>query len=476
MTMVKQYIGGKLVEGRGRPLEVYNPATGEIAGTVGSATAAQAEEALAAALLAHQTWAKTPVSERIAWLMRLREACLAERETFVRLISEESGRTYPLACADFDWCMTSFVFYSDEVKRVYGTHFPNLNGDGSFHCVMRQPIGVVVAHLAWNYPMGNAGLKIAPSVVSGCACVVKPSSQTPLATLYLGEVAARIGFPPGVINILSGPSSEVGSALNRSVIPKMIALIGSNETGLRIMREGATSIKKYSFELGGNAPVVVMDDADPDEVAQNLIAKKCGFAGQTCVNYNRIYVHERIYASIAERVRERLKDVVPGAWKDAGNVVGPMINPEARDRMFGLIDDAVARGATLVCGGHIPEGKEKGAFITPALLVDVSDDMRVSNEEIFGPIIPLQPFRTLEEAIEKANHTQYGLSAYFFGHRAADIMRAFRGFQAGEIFINGSGGTEFSPHSGTKQSGVGVDKSFWSLEEYFDLKYLSMLP
>lgn len=474
--MVKQYIGGKLVEGQGKPLEVYNPATGEVVGVVGSATAAQAEEALTAAQTAFKMWSKTPVAVRIEWLMRLREACMAERETFVRLISEESGRTYPLACADFDWCMTSFTFYSDEVKRVYGTQFPNLDGDGSFHVAARQPIGVVVAHLAWNYPMGNAGLKIAPSVVSGCACIIKPSSQTPLATLYLGEVVERIGFPAGVINILSGPSSEVGSTLNRSVIPKMITLIGSNETGLKIMRESATSLKKYSFELGGNAPVVVMDDADPDEVAQNLIAKKCGFAGQTCVNYNRIYVHDKLYADVAKCVQKRLKDVVPGSWKDVGNIIGPMITPEARDRMFDLIDDAVAQGAELVCGGQIPEERKNGAFITPALLVDVNDDMRVSNEEIFGPIIPLQPFKTLDEAIEKSNATQYGLSSYFFGHRAADIMKAFNGFEAGEIFINGSTGTEFSPHSGTKQSGIGVDKSFWSLEEYFDLKYLSMLP
>lgn len=474
--MYKQYIDGKLIDGAGRALDVLNPATGEVAGTVGCATAEQAEEALLAAQRAQKAWAKVSPAERISWLLKLRDACETEREKFIELIAAESGRTYPLACADFDWCMISFQYYCDEFKRIYGTQIPNLGNDGSFHVVERQPIGVVVAHLAWNYPLGNAGLKIAPSVVSGCACIIKPSSQTPLATLYMGEVAARIGFPAGVLNILSGPSSEVGKTLNSSRIPKMITLIGSEETGLAIMREGATSIKKYSFELGGNAPVVVMDDADPDAVAANIIAKKCGFAGQTCVNYNRIYIHRSIYEAVIERIAARLKDVVPGSWKDAGNVIGPMIDMAARDRMFALIDDAVASGAKLVCGGEIPAGFEKGCYITPALLRDVTDDMRVSTKEIFGPVIPVQPFDQLDEAIEKANNTIYGLSAYYFGHRAPDIARAFRGFEAGEVFINGSGGTEFSPHSGTKQSGVGVDKSHWSLEEYFDLKYLSMIP
>lgn len=474
--MYKQYINGRTAEGRGKPLPVYDPATGEEVGVVGSADASQAQEALEAARRAFVTWSKTPIGERIAWLLKFREACLAESDKFIRLISQESGRTYALAKADFDWCMISFSYYCDEVKRVYGTQIPNLGTDGSIHVVERQPVGVVVGHLAWNYPLGNAGLKIAPSVVSGCTCIIKPSSQTPLATLYLGEVAERIGFPAGVINILSGPAGEVGRTLNSSTIPKMITLIGSSETGLAIMREAATSIKKFSFELGGNAPVVVMDDADPDAVVANLIAKKCGFAGQTCVNYNRIYVHEKIYEQVIECTKKRLADVVPGRWKDPGNVIGPMINKEARDRMFRLIEDAVAKGASLLSGGTIPEGFEAGCYITPALLRDVTDDMRVSTEEIFGPIIPLQPFSDLDEAISKANNTIYGLSAYFFGHRAPDIAKAFSGFEAGEIFINGSGGTEFSPHSGTKQSGVGVDKSLWSLAEYFDLKYLSMIP
>ena len=312
--------------------------------------------------------------------------------------------------------------------------------------------------------------------VSGCCCIIKPSSQTPLATLYLGVIAEKIGFPAGVINIISGPASEVGKTLNSSSIPKLITLIGSSETGLQIMREGAASVKKYSFELGGNAPVIVMPDVDLDEVAANIVAKKTGFAGQTCVNYNRIYVQERIYPQLCEKVAEKLRAVKLGRWKDEGQVMGPLINKKARDRMLELVDDAVKSGAKLVMGGEVPEDFAKGAYMTPALLVDVTDDMRVSREEIFGPIIPMQPFKALDEAIEKANNTIYGLSSYFFGHNAKEISKAFEGMEAGEIFINGSGGTEQVPHAGVKQSGVGCDKSPWSLEEYFDFKYCAMIP
>lgn len=476
--MYKQYYNGRLVEGQGKPMDVINPATGEVIGTVGCATAEQTKEALAAAERAQKAWAKTSLDERIDWMLKLREACIAEREKIVDLVSAESGRPYPAACADFDWMMISFQYYSEEARRMYGTTFNNHSTPNGnvYHIVERRPIGVVVGHVAWNYPLGNAGLKIAPSVVSGCACIVKPSSQTPLATLYIGEIAARIGFPAGVINILSGPSGEVARTLNESTIPKMITLIGSSETGLQIMREGATSVKKYSFELGGNAPVIVMDDVDLDEVAANIVAKKVGFAGQTCVNYNRIYVHEKIYDALCDRVAEHLKGVILGKGRDEGYVMGPVINMEARDRLLGLVEDAVQCGAKLMMGGEVPAEFARGSYMTPALLKDVTDEMRVSKEEIFGPIIPMQPFSDFDEALEKANNTIYGLSAYFFGHRAQEIAKAFETLEAGEIFVNGAPGTEQTPHAGVKQSGVGCDKSHWSLDEYYDFKYLGMKP
>lgn len=476
--MYRQYIDGRLVEGEGRPLNVLNPATGEVVGVVGSATAGQTEEALESARRAFPVWSKMTVYERVNWILKLRDACMEERDVFIDLVSKESGRLYAAACADVDWFFTSFAYYTDEIKRMTGTTFSGLSSapGAAYHIVEHQPLGVTVGHLAWNYPMGNMSIKLCPSLAAGCPCIIKPSSQTPLSALHVGEIAAKIGFPAGVLNIISGPADEVGSTLNRSAIPRMITMIGSTETGLKIMREAATSVKKFSFELGGNAPVIVMDDVNPDEVAANIVAKKTGFSGQTCVNYNRIYVHEKIYRGLAERIAALLTKFVPGQWRDPGAVIGPLIDRRARDRMLELIDDAVSHGAKLVTGGGIPQGSEAGNYIMPALLTGVTDSMRVSREEIFGPIVPLQPFDDLDRALEQANDTPYGLSAYYFGHRAPEIAKAFEAFRVGEIFVNGGGSTEFLPHAGTKQSGIGCDRSRWSLEEYFDIKYISLVP
>ena len=476
--MFKQYINGKLVDGKGKIAEVFDPSTGEVIDTVSCATAEQTKEALNAAAEAYKTWSKTPVNERYNWLMKLKSACVAERDRLIDLVSFESGRPYPAACGDVDWLLTSLSYYAEEAKRMDGEVLPtqSVNGKENYHIVTRRSLGVTVGHIAWNYPLGNASIKLAPAVASGCTCIIKPSSETPLATLYLGVIAERIGFPAGVINILSGPASEVAKTLNESDIPRMITLIGSYETGLAVMKQGASSLKKYSLELGGNAPVIVMPDADLDEVAANIVAKKVGFAGQTCVNYNRIYIHERIYAELCEKVAKELAKVKLGRYKDEGYIMGPVINRAARDRMLELIDDAVRSGAKLVMGGEIPAEFAKGSYITPALLVDVTDEMRVSKEEIFGPIIPLQPFSDFDEVLKKANNTIFGLSAYFFGHNAKEIAKAFEMLEAGEIFVNGGIGSEFTPHPGLKQSGIGCDKSKWSMEEYYDFKLLSLVP
>lgn len=478
MNIYKQYINGKTVDGLGKKLEVYNPATDELVGTVSCATAEQTGEALSAANEAFKKWSVTPVNERAAWLYRLKEACTAERDKLIDLVSFESGRPYPAACGDVDWLLTSLSYYAEEAKRIEGAFLPSLcvGGKINYQVITGQPVGVTVGHLAWNYPLGNASIKLAPAIASGCTCIIKPSSETPLATLYLGVIAESIGFPAGVLNILAGPADEVAKTLNESRIPRLISLIGSYETGLKLLKQSTTSLKKYSLELGGNAPVVVMPDADLDETAANIVAKKVGFAGQTCVNYNRIYIHESIYGIMCEKIASELSKVKLGKYKDEGYIMGPVINKKARDRMLELIEDAVNGGATLVTGGELPEEFKSGSYITPALLKDVNDTMRVSTEEIFGPIIPIQPFAELDEAIEKSNNTIFGLSAYFFGHNSKEMSRYFEGVRAGEIFVNGGIGSEFSPHAGAKQSGIGCDKSKHSLEEYYDIKFLSMIP
>ena len=476
--MFMQYINGKTVDGKGKLSPVYDPSNGEVIDTVSCADAEQTKEALLSAAEAFKTWSKTPVNERYNWLMRFKDACLAEREKLIDLVAFESGRPYSAAEGDFNWLITSLTYYAEEAKRINGEVYPTryVGNKENYHIVTRTPIGVTVGHIAWNYPLGNTSIKLAPAVASGCTCIIKPSSETPLATLYLGVIAEKIGFPAGVINIISGPAGEVAKTLNESDIPRMITLIGSYETGLKLLNQSSTSVKKYSLELGGNAPVIVMPDADLDETAANIVAKKVGFAGQTCVNYNRIYVHESVYNELVEKVAKELSRVKLGRYKDEGYVMGPVINKKARDRMIELIDDAVKGGAKLVMGGEVPEEFKNGSYITPALLKDVTDDMRVSTEEIFGPIIPMQSFSDFDDVLERANNTMFGLSAYFFGHNSREIAKAAETIRAGEIFVNGGVGSEFTPHPGHKQSGVGCDKSKWSMEEYYDFKLISLVP
>ena len=372
--MYKQYINGKCVDGKGVINKVYDPATDEIVGEVCCANAEQAREALNAAHGAFETWSETPVNERAQWMLKLRDECIKERDKLIELVSKESGRTYAFACGDVDWWLTSLWYYAEEAKRINGEILTSPFSDTRF-LVARQPIGVTVGHVAWNYPLGNASVKACPAIASGCTCVIKPSSETPLATLYIGEIAERIGFPKGVLNIVSGPAGEVAKTLNESTIPRMISLIGSHETGVKLLQQSATSVKKYSLELGGNAPVVVMPDVNLSEVADNIIAKKTGFAGQTCVNYNRIYIQRNVYPKLCDILKEKLCGFKFGKWKDEGKIIGPVINKNARDRLLGLIEDAVGHGAKLLYGGKVSNGV--GAYVEPTLLADVTDDMRV---------------------------------------------------------------------------------------------------
>lgn len=476
--MYKQYIGGRLVEGKGAEFPVYNPATNEVIAMVAGATAEQAKEALELARDAQKKYAKTTMEERIGWLVKFRDAILEEKESIVTLLSEETGKPYAIACEDFDWCVECLTFYSEEIRRVNGVSLPDFNTPygGTYHIVEKRPIGVIAGHLAWNYPLGNAGFKIGPTIVSGCACVLKPAIETPLTTLYFGEIMHRIGLPAGIVNIISGPSSEVCGVINGSTIPKMLTLIGSTETGRKVMEQGATSIKSYSLELGGNAPVIIMEDADLKQAAVKTVQMKTSNSGQMCTDYNRIYVHESVYDKFCAMVEKELSKVKLGKGRDEGYIMGPMINRGARDRMLELIEDACKRGARLLCGGEIPEEFEKGNYITPALLVDVDEEMRVSREEIFGPIIALRPYSDLDEVLKLAVDTEYGLASYLWGHDARKLSKAFEALEFGEVFVNGAGGGAHLPHAGVKQSGVGCDSSRWSLDEYFDLRRIALVP
>ena len=477
----KMYVGGQLVDGQGSEFKVMNPADGSVLATMRGASAAQAEEALIAARTAFKAWSRTSVDERIEWMRKLQEEMYKDIELLAELNSWESGKPYADAKDDVETAAALLPYYGDEARRMFGTAIPDKAAadHGVYHIITHRPRGVVVGHLAWNYPLENLGLKLGPAMASGCTVVLKPSSQTCLASLHIGEIARRIGLPDGVVNIVTGKSCEVGKALNESTIPSMITMIGSSESGLQVMREGATSIKNYSLDLGGNAPAIIMGDCSDDleTIAMNIVATKASNAGQDCIGYNRIFVHESLYERFLELVERYMDRVKPGSWKDEGDIVmGPMINRGARDRILSLIEDAKAKGASLVKGGEIPAGKEAGNFVTLALLRDVDDTMLCSKEEIFGPIISVRPYSDFDRVLEQAVDTDMGLASYIWGHDSRALQKAFEAFESGDVFINGASRNTYIPHTGIKQSGLGCDQSKWSLESYYVFKSVCMKP
>lgn len=477
--MYKMYINGEFVQGKGERIKVLDPSDNSVITELDTASPEQCIEALEAAKAAFKEWSETPIATRIDYLNKFIDAVLEDRERLSEVLCAESGKPYATAEEDIYGFDFYGRFFAEEGKYLEGTTMttPTKKLGELYHIIERRSLGVVVGHIAWNYPVAMAALKIGPCFVAGNPIVIKPATDTPLATLLLGEIADKIGLPKGVLNIVAGPSGVVAKTLNESKIPAMITLIGSTDTGRRAMHEASTSsIKRFSLELGGNSPAIIMPDADIDFAAKHAVNNKCDNAGQICTNYNRFYVHEDVYEEFIEKVLEHIKEVKCGSHHDEGHIMGPMINRPARDRILELIEDAKQKGGKVVYGGDIPAGLEAGNFINPTVIRDCTEDMRISREEIFGPIIGIRSFSDLDDALEKANDTDLGLASYFFGHDARDIAKFFEKIQTGDVYINGGGGGPQTPHIGFKQSGIGCDQSKWSLEEYFQLKRMSMIP
>jgi succinate-semialdehyde dehydrogenase/glutarate-semialdehyde dehydrogenase len=478
--MFRQYIGGQLVEGRGPAITVTNPANGDVVGSYAGADAAQAQEALKAAAEAFKTFKDLPIPVRVGYLAKLKEAMIENMDRIVELDSLESGKPYQEAVGDFWWGLGNIDYFAEEVKRVQGQSLADLYGPrgASYNIVERRPVGVVVAHLAWNFPLLNIMCKLPPAVVSGCAVIIKPSVNTPLASLFIGELCEKVGFPAGAVNIVSGPSSVLGKELNSSKIPRLITCIGSSDTGKQIMSQGSTSIKSYSLELGGNAPCIIMPDADLNEAVGAIAGQKCTNAGQVCVNYNRVFVHRDVYDRYLELTAEAIGKIKLGAMKEfpAESVMGPMITTEARDKALDMIKDAVGKGARVLCGGGIPQGREKGSWLEPTLLADCQDNMRVFQEEQFAPILAVTSFTDLDDTLRRAVDTEYGLRSYLYSHDSRVIGKCFEKFESGVIIVNGAGGGSNVPHVGIKGSGVLCGTSSYGLANYYDLRVLSMKP
>jgi succinate-semialdehyde dehydrogenase/glutarate-semialdehyde dehydrogenase len=465
------YIDGAWVRPPGADvLEVTNPATGEVLSRLPQASREQTVQAIEAAEAAMGDWSALPAKERSKYLRRWYDLIVDNVDDLARILTAEQGKPLQEARGEILYGAAFFEWYAEEAKRVYGETIPAPSADQRL-LVLRQPIGVCAAITPWNFPMAMIPRKAAPALAAGCTMVLKPASATPLSALALAELAGRAGIPPGVFSVVPGRASVVGDELLTSPIVRKITFTGSTEVGRELMAKAAGTIKKVSLELGGNAPVLVFDDADIDVAVAGALASKFRNMGQTCVCANRIYAQSGIYDEFVKRFSAAVAALKVGDGFDDGVQQGPLIDEAAVRKTEEHLGDAVARGAEIVAGGS--RHALGGTFFEPTVVAGATVDMLVAHEETFGPLAPVFRFETEEEAIRLANDTEYGLAAYFFTRDNARIWRVGEALEFGVVGVNaGIISYEGAPFGGFKASGIGREGSRHGIEEFLELKYL----
>ena len=471
-TLIKDQclVGGAWV---GTPsLDVLNPATGAVVGRVPDLGAEETRAAIEAAHAAFPAWSGLLAKERGAILRRWYDLQREHAEDLARLMTAEQGKPLAEARAEVDYGSAFTEFYSEEAKRVVGEIIPTPRQSGRV-LVLKQPVGVVGAITPWNFPLAMITRKISPALAAGCTVVVKPAPETPLSALALAELAVRAGFPPGVINVVTGDAEKIGGELTSNPQVRMITFTGSTAVGKLLMRQSAGTVKKLSLELGGNAPFIVFDDADLDAAVAGAMASKFRNSGQTCVSANRILVQSGIYDRFAGKLAEAVSNLKVGDGMEEGVAQGPLINEAGLLKVEAHVADALEQGAKAVLGGT-PHALG-GTFFQPTVLTDVSPAMRIAREETFGPVAALFRFADDAEAIAMANDTPFGLAAYFYTRDLARAWRVAEALDYGMIGINeGMISTELAPFGGVKESGQGREGSHHGIEEFLELKYVMM--
>ena len=473
----KLYINGELLDAENGQIEdVICPATGDSIAQIAKAGKADAEKALNAARKGFQYWSKLTLQERTEWMSKLRTAVLEKEHELRTAMVHEMGKNYAGAYEDIEALINALEWYPNAMKNLREEQIPDYENTHT-HKMISKPAGVAVAYLAWNFPLLNVGFKLGPALAAGCSLIIKPSTLSPLSTYMLGEILHDIDFPAGVVNILAGPSREVATTLTTSKIPSVLTMIGSTETGKKVIAESTTSIKKLGMELGGNAPFIIFEDADFDKALELAVILSFWNSGQICVAANRIMVHKNIYDKFLKAFIKRTSELKLGfGTKENPEVfMGPVVSKTDRDRMFNIVKDAVHKGAILEYGGKIPEGfPEKGNWIEPTVISGITPEMTLFRKETFGPVAGIMSFDTDDEVLELANDTEYGLASYIFTNDHQRIERFTNDLEFGEIQINGVKYAIYLPHGGIKNSGIGHDCSHLALDDYLVKKRISV--
>jgi succinate-semialdehyde dehydrogenase/glutarate-semialdehyde dehydrogenase len=467
------YINGKFrPSSDGGRFDVFNPATEQVLASVADGTIADGLAAVDAAAGAFDAWAARNPRERGEILRKAFELFTAQKERFARLMTLENGKSLADSRAEAVYAAEFFRWFAEEAPRNIG-QVSRAPSTGARILVQHKPAGVAVLVTPWNFPAAMGTRKIAPALAAGCTVVLKPASETPLTMLALAEILQEAGVPPGVVNILpSRKSGAVVAAMLKDPRVRVISFTGSTEVGRRLLHAAADMVVRPAMELGGNAPFLVFEDADLDAAVEGAMIAKMRNMGEACTAANRFYVHEKVHDAFVEKFAAKMKALKIGNGLDDGVAVGPLVNADTRDKVAGLVEDALKRGAKAVIGGERPKGT--GYYYPPTVLVNVPDGAACLHEEIFGPVAPVQKFRTEDEAIARANATEYGLVAYLYTRDMARGMRVSERLDFGMVGLNrGVVSDPAAPFGGAKQSGLGREGAHEGLMEFLETQYIS---
>ncbi|MGK3129991.1 NAD-dependent succinate-semialdehyde dehydrogenase [Pantoea sp. C8B4] len=465
------YCNGQWLESD-RTYDVINPADNSVVAQVANVGAAETTRAIDAAAAALPAWRALTAKARAAILQRWYQLILENQEALAQLVVQEQGKVLAEARGEVLYAASFIEWFAEEGKRANGKTIPSTKA-GNLILTLKQPVGVVAAITPWNFPLAMLTRKLGPALAAGCTAIVKPANETPLSAFALLVLAEQAGVPSGVLNAVSGETVEIGHTLTHHDTVRKISFTGSTAVGQLLMRDAASSVKKLSLELGGNAPFIVFDDADIDAAIESAMAAKFRNSGQTCICVNRFYVQDGVYDQFVTKLAAAANALKVAPGLTPGAQQGPLIHQRAMEKVEAHVQDALQHGARLVCGGE--RHALGGSFYQPTVLADANEQMRLAHEETFGPVAACFRFRTEQEVIERANNTPYGLAAYLFTRDLARALRVTPQLESGMVGVNeGIISTEVAPFGGVKASGLGREGADVGLEEYLETQYVNI--
>ena len=474
LLRTQAYVGGEWIDAdSGATFDVTDPATDDVVASVADLGVDETRRAVDLAEVAQKGWAARTAKDRGAVLRRWYELFLEHKEDLALIMTSEMGKPIGESRGEVVYAANFIDWFAEEGKRAYGEVIPTHDPTKRL-LVLKQPVGVVSAITPWNFPQAMITRKVAPALAAGCASLVRPASETPLSALAAAELADRAGLPPGLLNVIPATDSPtVGRELTTNPTIRKISFTGSTPIGKLLLGQAAGTVKKASMELGGNAPFIVFDDADIDAAVEGAIVSKYRNSGQTCVCANRFLVQDGVYDEFAKKFAEAVADLKVGPGIDESSEIGPLVNEDAIDKVEELVQGALAEGAGVLTGGR--RHALGRTYYEVTVLIDVTPDMAIHGEEIFGPVAPLFRFSTEDDAIAIANDTEYGLAAYFYAADMGRIWRVSESLEYGMVGVNtGLISTEVAPFGGFKESGIGREGSHHGLDEYLETKYVAI--